>query len=127
MWGRNGIGRNRAANPANKAMNRILTYGLIVFFLYAMYNDNQKNHKAQPAPERNYTHIDWHDYVTVRNLVTGEESFRKLEDNKLDLVLNKQDLKGLESAEYDEDGNLQLFEIETDSSFSVYSLVGKRH
>jgi hypothetical protein len=66
-------------DAANSWLNRIITYGLVFFLLYALYTTDTRPKKTTAAEGSlaglNYTPLNFGDYLRVKNLNTGEENY----------------------------------------------------
>lgn len=108
----------RYDNPANKIMNRILTYGLVAFIAYSFFTtDTSKKQEdpqqAFPGIDNEYTPVNWEKYVRIRNEVTREEKrFYMNEDYQTKLYLTETELKNLlKTAKADDKGRIALFDV----------------
>lgn len=98
--------------PGNRAVNRVLTYGLVFFIIYAVYTRKEVLHSQDAVPaEVNYTAIDWRDYVIVSNMASGGDKLYKLSSNRrIVLDVTSDDVSAL--------GN----ELKQNKSASLYSV-----
>jgi len=93
--------------PANRFVNRILTYGLIFFIVYSVYTNSRQSHPKE-AVEADYTPINWCKYFKATNLLSGETtSYNFTENDRVLLQLTPQDLKKIGNGK-----TLPVYELE---------------
>ena len=69
-------------DAATNWVNRIITYGLVFFLLYALYTTDTKSVRTNVKPaELNYTPVSWGNYLKVKNLQTGETTYYYLDSH----------------------------------------------
>ena len=102
---------------ANRLVNRILTYGLMFFIIYALYNsDHRKKNMTIPlaASEINYTPVDFGNYLRVKDLSSKREYGFEL-DASPHIQLTK------------EKNNAPLFELEFSPKQSCDIIINDNH
>ena len=124
MFGLNNRKNPYPAAPANRAVNKILTYALILFILYGFYiaKNNGDRIALAPAKTINYTPIDWSKFALVKNLVTDEQYIQALNNYSLTLNVSKDDLGKIKSAKL-QNGSLNLYEIRLQPKFDINTLI----
>ncbi len=123
MFKRNRSQPRYPQNPANKAVNRILTYGLIFFIIYAVYNNHNSPVPKKSAAEINYTQINWANYVKITNLISGEESLYNFAgDKQLTLDLTPKDLSKVYA-----DETTAVYQLQFDKNAGSNSIYSFKH
>jgi len=73
-------------SAANRQLNRILTYGLVFFIIYTIASSQHgANTQTDAKAPENYTPINWDDYITVKNLSSGEVKLYKSDNGRVEV------------------------------------------